>query len=68
MNRLAFPLKAADNRPIYGADGKLVGIPQHAQFFAAAANLVNELANAGSSLDVLDMAMQAEKIMRELNQ
>lgn len=65
MRALAFPLVAQDNRPIFDAAGTLVSVPQHAQFFVACANLVNDLANAGSTLDVIDMAMRAEKIMEK---
>jgi hypothetical protein len=62
---LTFPLNGERNRPIYDFGGRLVSIPENAPLFVACANLVHELANAGSSLDVLDVALQAEKIMRE---
>lgn len=65
MDRFTFPLAGKDNAPIYDAVGKLVSVPENAQSFVACANLVHALASAGSSLDVLDAALAAEKIMRE---
>ena len=60
---LVFPLKGEANRPIRDAEGKLVSIVEHAPLFVSCVNLVHDLANAGSSLDVLGMTERAGRLI-----
>lgn len=60
---LQLPLAAADNRPIYDRVGKLVSVPEHAQMFVAAVNLVNEIAESDDDIVPDELWERARKIV-----
>lgn len=66
---LKFPLTGQSNRPIYTADGRLVSITEHAEFFKDCANLVADidmakLGNVDHAIDYLTaIILKAQKIM-----